>query len=97
MRIPGNRRAIERGSLARVIHIDAAETLLTVRKKNGEQTIYDPRRLHGVSVYREAERESAPRDRIQFTAPDKQLSVANRGPRKNRARLSEQRGDCPAR
>ena len=39
---------------------------------------YDPRRLTGVSVYREMERELSVGDRIQFTAPDKSLGVANR-------------------
>jgi ATP-dependent exoDNAse (exonuclease V) alpha subunit len=31
-----------------------------------------------VSIYREAEREFSVGDRIQFTAPDKELGVANR-------------------
>ena len=39
---------------------------------------YDPRRLTGVSVYREIEHEFSVGDRIQFTAPDKSLGVANR-------------------
>jgi len=39
---------------------------------------YDPRRLSGVSVYREIDREFSVGDRIQFTAPDKSLGVANR-------------------
>jgi ATP-dependent exoDNAse (exonuclease V) alpha subunit len=39
---------------------------------------YDPRRLQGVSVYREAERNFAEGDRIQFTAPSKELHVAGR-------------------
>src|SRR4029077_6143051 len=38
----------------------------------------DPRRLTGVSVYREIEREFSAGDRIQFTAPDKSLGVENR-------------------
>jgi conjugative relaxase-like TrwC/TraI family protein len=69
---------IERGSYARVVAVNPAENLLTVEKQNGEQQTYDPKRLHGVSVYREIEREFALGDRIQFTAPDKQLQVANR-------------------
>ncbi len=39
---------------------------------------YDPRRLAGVSVYREVAHEFSVGDRIQFTAPDKSLGVANR-------------------
>jgi conjugative relaxase-like TrwC/TraI family protein len=69
---------IEHGSYARVVAINPAENLLTVEKRNGEQQTYDPKRLHGVSVYRELEREFAVGDRIQFTAPDKHLQVANR-------------------
>ena len=55
-----------------------AENLLSVEKQNAELATYDPKRLRGVSVYREMEREFAVGDRIQFTAPDKQLQVANR-------------------
>lgn len=75
----GSRDAsIERGSYARVVAINPVENLLTVEKQNGEQQTYDPRRLHGVSAYREIEREFSVGDRIQFTAPDKHLQVANR-------------------
>jgi ATP-dependent exoDNAse (exonuclease V) alpha subunit len=61
-----------------VVAVNPAENLLTVEKQNGEQVAYDPKRLHGVSVYREMEREFSVGDRIQFTAPDKRLQVANR-------------------
>jgi ATP-dependent exoDNAse (exonuclease V) alpha subunit len=44
----------------------------------GEFASYDPRRLTGVSVYREVAHDFSLGDRIQFTAPDKQLGVANR-------------------
>ena len=69
---------IERGEYARVVAVDPANNLLTVEKQNGEQRTYDPRRLQGASVYREAEQQFSPGDRIQFTAPDKTLGVANR-------------------
>jgi ATP-dependent exoDNAse (exonuclease V) alpha subunit len=39
---------------------------------------YDPRRLHGVTIYREAERAFSEGDRVQFTSPNKELGVANR-------------------
>jgi hypothetical protein len=39
---------------------------------------YDPRRLTGVTVYREVVGEFSNGDRIQFTAPDKSRSIANR-------------------
>ena len=69
---------IERGSYARVVAVNSGENLLSVEKQNAELATYDPKRLRGVAVYREMEREFAPGDRIQFTAPDKQLQVANR-------------------
>jgi ATP-dependent exoDNAse (exonuclease V) alpha subunit len=45
---------------------------------NGELATYDPCRLTGVSVYREIDREFSVGDRVQFTAPDKSLGIANR-------------------
>jgi ATP-dependent exoDNAse (exonuclease V) alpha subunit len=65
-------------SYASVVAVDPAANQLTIQKANGEFAKYDPRRLTGVSVYREIERELSVGDRIQFTAPDKSLSVANR-------------------
>ena len=70
---------IEAAAYASVVAIDPAANLLTVEKANQERATYDPRRLTGVSVYREMERELSLGDRIQFTAPDKSLGVANRG------------------
>ena len=48
------------------------------RKQNGEQVTYDPSRLRGITAYREIEREFAIGDKIQFTAPQRDLQVANR-------------------
>jgi len=69
---------IEAASYATVAAIDPAANQLTVEKPNGELATYDPRRLTGVSVYRESEREFSVGDRIQFTVPYKSLGVANR-------------------
>jgi conjugative relaxase-like TrwC/TraI family protein len=69
---------LERGSYARVVSTDLQSNLLTVEMKNGTTVTYDPRRLAGVSIYRESEQQFAVGDRIQFTAPDKALGVANR-------------------
>jgi conjugative relaxase-like TrwC/TraI family protein len=75
----GSRTAgIEAGTYGAVVTINPAANLLTVEKSSGEQVIYDPRRLTGVSVYREIDREFSVGDRIQFTAPDKSLGIANR-------------------
>jgi ATP-dependent exoDNAse (exonuclease V) alpha subunit len=69
---------IEAAAYASVVAINPAANQLTVEKANRELATYDPRRLTGVSVYREIERELSVGDRIQFTAPDKPLGVANR-------------------
>ena len=69
---------IEAAAYASVVAINPAANLLTVEKANQELATYDPRRLTGVSVYQEIEREFSVGDRIQFTAPDKSLGVANR-------------------
>ena len=70
--------SVEAGEYATVAQVDGKQNLLTVERQNGEQVTYDPRRLQGVSVYRGAERQFAEGDRIQFTAPSKDLQVANR-------------------
>jgi conjugative relaxase-like TrwC/TraI family protein len=69
---------IERGSYAQVVAMNPDENLVTVRKPDGEQVTYDPSRLRGISAYHEIEREFAIGDRLQFTAPNKELGAANR-------------------
>jgi len=68
---------IEAGSYGRVIAINASENLLTIQRDNGNQVTYDPRRLSGVTVYQSVDREFTTGDRVQFTAPQKQLEVVN--------------------
>jgi conjugative relaxase-like TrwC/TraI family protein len=69
---------IEQRSYATVIATHPKENLITVQKQNGEQVSYDPSRLRGISAYREIEREFSVGDRLQFTAPNRELHVANR-------------------
>jgi hypothetical protein len=69
---------IEAGSYGTVAAIDPSANLLSIEIASGEIATYDPRRLTGVSVYREVAHEFSVGNRIQFTAPDKQLGVANR-------------------
>ncbi len=69
---------IEAAAYASVVAINPAANQLTVEKANRELSTYDPRRLTGVSVYREIDRQFSVGDRVQFTAPDKSLGVANR-------------------
>jgi ATP-dependent exoDNAse (exonuclease V) alpha subunit len=69
---------IEARSYAQVVTTNPAENLVTVRKDDGQQVTYDPSRLHGIAAYREIEREFATGDKIQFTAPQRDMQVANR-------------------
>jgi hypothetical protein len=69
---------ISAGEYATVERTDRERNLLTVERENGEHVTYDPRRLQGVTVYREGERDFSEGDRVQFTAPDKERHVANR-------------------
>jgi conjugative relaxase-like TrwC/TraI family protein len=69
---------IKPGEYARVTGVDEKENRLTVKREAGTLQTYDPRRLSGVSVHREADREFSQGDRVQFTAPSRELHVANR-------------------
>lgn len=69
---------IEKQSYTKVIATQPQGNTLTVQKENGATVTYNPTRLYGVNVYRELEREFAPGDRLSFTAPSKELGVANR-------------------
>jgi conjugative relaxase-like TrwC/TraI family protein len=72
------RYGIEAGEYARVERVNAKENVLTVGKQNGEHVSYDPRRLQGVTLYRETERAFSQGDRVQFTAPNREQHIANR-------------------
>jgi ATP-dependent exoDNAse (exonuclease V) alpha subunit len=69
---------IKAGEYARVERIDATDNLVSVKKHTGKQVSYDPRRLQGVTLYRESERSFSRGDRVQFTAPDRDQHIANR-------------------
>jgi conjugative relaxase-like TrwC/TraI family protein len=69
---------IEKQSYATVVAIDPKENRLTVQREDGRQVAYDPARLHGVSVYKQIERDFAVGDRLQFTAPNREMKIANR-------------------
>ena len=69
---------IEPRSYAHVVTTNAKENLVTVRKQDGRQVTYDPSRLRGIIAYREMEREFAVGEKIQFTAPNRDMPVANR-------------------
>jgi conjugative relaxase-like TrwC/TraI family protein len=69
---------IEKQSYTKVLAAQPQENMLTVQKDDGQIVTYNPARLYGVNVYRELEREFAVGDRLGFTAPSKELGVANR-------------------
>ena len=69
---------IEAGTYGTVVGVNAPANLLSVEQPAGNVITYDPRRLAGVNVYREVAHDFSVGDRIQFTAPDKSLGVANR-------------------
>jgi len=69
---------VEAGMYGTVVAVNAAVNQLSVEQSSGNVITYDPRRLTGVNVYREVAHEFSVGDRIQFTAPDKSLGVANR-------------------
>jgi ATP-dependent exoDNAse (exonuclease V) alpha subunit len=69
---------IQKGEYTRVKSIDAQNNQLTVLRADGSETTYDPRRQMGVSVYRQQEKAFSAGDRIQFTAPNHELKIANR-------------------
>jgi hypothetical protein len=57
---------------------EVQDNRLTVERTDGSERTYDPRRQQGVSVYREEERAFSIGDRVQLTAPARELHVANR-------------------
>ena len=69
---------VEAGEYVRVASVNREQNLVTVERADGKQLTYDPRRLHGVSVYREAERKFSTGERVQFTAPYRDEHIANR-------------------
>jgi ATP-dependent exoDNAse (exonuclease V) alpha subunit len=69
---------LDAGEYVRVHRVNARENLLTVTRENGERVTYDPRRLQGVTLYRQTARAFAEGDRVQFTVPFRERHVANR-------------------
>src|SRR5438105_40936 len=68
---------VEVGDYSRVTAKNHKENEITVHFENGRELTYNPQRLSGVSVYREAEREFEDGDRVQFRAPFTEKRIAN--------------------
>jgi conjugative relaxase-like TrwC/TraI family protein len=60
---------VKKGEYARVTGQNYEQNTLTVEFEDGRELTYDPRRLYGVEVFREAERQFSVGDRIQFRRP----------------------------
>ena len=69
---------IEAGEYARVTAIDRETNIVTVKRHGNDELSYDPRRLQGVTIYRDHERTFAQGDRVQMTAPYYAEKLANR-------------------
>ena len=69
---------LERGSYAAVIAVDAKNNSITVEKDIGDIVSYDPSRVRGIDAYRETDKSFAVGDRLQMTAPYRDLDLPNR-------------------
>ncbi len=69
---------LQAGEYATVVAHDRDTNSLTVERASGDRVTYDPRRLVGVTAHQEQKRTLAVGDRVQFTAPSRELRVANR-------------------
>jgi conjugative relaxase-like TrwC/TraI family protein len=65
------------GEYTRIEYAKIPANLVTVVRATGERVTYDPRRLRGVTLFRETERAFARGDRVQFTARYQEQRVAN--------------------
>ncbi|HEY6806099.1 MAG TPA: AAA family ATPase, partial [Pyrinomonadaceae bacterium] len=76
-----NRRSklykISAGDYGRVVNANHRDNTITVGLEDGREITYNPERLSGVSVYKEATRSFAEGDRIQFRAPFAEAKVKN--------------------
>jgi conjugative relaxase-like TrwC/TraI family protein len=69
---------IQVGEYARVTVTNRETNTVTVKRLRGEELSYDPRRLQGVTIYRDSDRTFAQGDRVQLTAPYHPEKLANR-------------------
>ena len=69
---------IEPGEYARVENVDARENRITIEREDGDTRATIRVDSSGVSVYHESRACFSEGDRVQFTAPSKELHVANR-------------------
>lgn len=68
---------VEAGEYGRVLDANHRYNTISVTLESGREITYNPERLSGVSVYKEAKRSFAEGDRIQFRAPFAEAKVKN--------------------
>ncbi|MCU1264931.1 MAG: conjugative relaxase domain protein [Acidobacteria bacterium] len=68
---------VEAGEYGRVLDANHRYNTITVGLESGREITYNPERLSGVSVYKEAKRSFAVGDRIQFRAPFAEAKIKN--------------------
>ena len=66
------------GAYAEVVKVQPEQHQITVRRPDGLEVSYDPLRLKGVDTYKPVTIQLAVGERVQFTAPMKDLRIANR-------------------
>jgi len=72
------KHGVNAGEYARVLSTNDKDNTISVKlEKSQREVSYNPQRLQGVTVYREAEREFAIGDRLQFRAPHHPERIAN--------------------
>jgi conjugative relaxase-like TrwC/TraI family protein len=69
---------LERGSYATVTAVNTINNLIMVQRDIEGIVSYDPSRLRGIDAYRETEKNFAVGDRLQMTAPYRDLDLPNR-------------------
>ena len=69
---------LERASYAEVIAVDPKSNSIMVQRDTGGIVSYDPARVRGIDAYRRAEKSFAVGDRLQMTAPYRDLDLPNR-------------------
>lgn len=73
-----DKHSLAAGNYAEVVNVQPDQHQITVRRPDGVEVSYDPSRLKGVDTYKPLTIQLAVGDRVQFTAPMKDLRVANR-------------------
>lgn len=68
---------ITKGDYGRLLKTSHSDNEITVQLQDGRELTYNPKRLSGVSVYKEAQRQFAVGDRVQFRAPFPEAKVKN--------------------